>query len=75
MQQDVFHFKRPQFSAAAVCQDVVQGLLEAGASVLGDGLEKIPFLNRRPGLYGGQVSSKDRQTDRHRGRLKGSSLK
>ena len=41
--------ERPQFRAAAACQDVVQGWLEVGDWVLGDGLKKIPLMNRRPG--------------------------
>lgn len=60
-QQGGFHSERPQFRAAAACQDVVQGWQGVGDLVLGDGLEKIPLMNRRPGLYAGQVSTKDRR--------------
>lgn len=50
-QQGVFHFQRPQcWAAAAACQDAVQGWLKGEGPVLGDGLEKIPLMNRRPGL-------------------------
>lgn len=48
---------------------MVQGWLEVGALVLGDGLEKIPLMNRRPGLYVVQVSTEDG----HRERLRSSS--
>ncbi|KAI4826907.1 hypothetical protein KUCAC02_030337 [Chaenocephalus aceratus] len=54
--------ERPQFTAAAACQDVVQGRLKVGDLVLGDGLEKIPLLNRRPGLHAGQVSTRQTET-------------
>lgn len=37
-------------NAAAACQGAMQAWMDVGASVLGDGLEKIPLLNRRPGL-------------------------
>lgn len=37
-------------AAAAACQDAVLGWLKGEGSVLGDGLEKIPLMNRRPGL-------------------------
>lgn len=51
-QQGVFLFEKPHFSTvAAKCQDVAQGWLKVGDSVLGDGLEKIPLMNRWPGLY------------------------
>lgn len=61
-QQGVFHLERPQFStAAAACQDVVQGWLKVGDSVLSDGLEKILLMNRRPGLYACRAGQHQRQ--------------
>lgn len=52
-----FPLQEAPHQSEAACQDVVQGWLEVGALVLGDGLEKIPLLNRRPRLYGTQDRS------------------
>lgn len=62
-QQGVSLSERPRLSSAAVCQDAVQRWLEVRASVLGDGLEKIPFLNRLAGLYAG-AGQHQRHTER-----------
>lgn len=59
--QEVFYLERPEFSMAAVCQNVVQGWPEDEASVLGDGLGKIPVVNRRPGLR--RAGQHQRQTE------------